>query len=243
MYANTLILGVSAIAGALADTGPGFPVQVGPTLNVTFGGNNVSPAGELIPRADTASPPNVTTPVFTSAGKAVLFMVDSDVPRNGTRVELLHWLISNVTLAGDNQTLSFSGEGEAPYLQPSPPVGDTPHAYTLVLFPQPDNFTVPSQFNDVLESRVFFNISNFVAAAGLSNPLAGNYIRVQNVSGTATQTFPPPRPTNATTSGSPSATSSIEPSPGLAAPALGAGRVAWVGIATALVAGVAAFAL
>ncbi|KAF2791352.1 PEBP-like protein [Melanomma pulvis-pyrius CBS 109.77] len=222
----------------LAQTAPGFSVQASSTLNVTFGTNNVSPAGELVPRPDTVNPPNITTPVWTSNGKAVLFMVDSDVPRNGTRVELLHWLVSDVTLSGNN-TLSFPGPGEAPYRQPSPPVGDTPHAYTLVLFPQPENFSIPSQFTDVLQTRVFFNMSNFVAAAGLGQPIAANYIKVQNLTGTPTQTFPPPRPTNAT-----SASNTSTPEfPGAAPLVLGGGRVFWAGVGTAVVAGIAAFAL
>jgi hypothetical protein len=166
-------------------------------------------------------------------------MVDSDVPRNGTRVELLHWLISNVTLTG-NSTLSFPGPGEAPYLQPSPPVGDVSHAYTLVLFAQPEDFAVPAEFTDVLQSRVFFNISNFVTAAKLGPALAGNYIQVQNLTGTPTTTFPPPRPTNETT---PSNTS-VPLFPGAASQmVLGGGKVFWAGLGTAVVAGIAAFAL
>jgi hypothetical protein len=166
-------------------------------------------------------------------------IVDSDVPRNGTRVELLHWLVSNVTLTG-NSTLNFPGPGEAPYRQPSPPVGDVPHAYTLVLFSQPENFSVPAEFTEVLQSRVFFNISNFVTAAKLGPALAGNYIQVQNLTGTPTTTFPPPRPTNVT---SPSNTS-VPEFPGVASQmVLGGGKVFWAGFGTAVVAGIAAFAL
>lgn len=225
-------------APVLAQTAPGFPVSASSTLNVTFGTNNVSPAGEQIPRPDTVNPPNITTPVWTSEGKAVLLMVDSDVPRNGTRVELLHWLVSNVTLS-NTSTLVIPSPGEASYVQPSPPVGDTLHAYTLVLFPQPENFSIPAEFTKVLQTRVFFNISNFVAAAGLSSPVAANYIKVQNLTGTPTTTFPPPRPTNVT---SPS-TTSVPEFPGAASRELGGGRVFWVVVGTVVVAGVAAFAL
>jgi phosphatidylethanolamine-binding protein len=168
-------------------------------------------------------------------------MIDSDVPRNGTRVQLLHWLVSGVTLGGDNSTLSIPSTAEAEYRQPSPPVGDTPHAYTFILFPEPSNFSVPSQFNEVLQSRVFFNISDFAAAAGLSSPLAGNYIRVQNLTGSATTTFPPPRATNGTSV--PSPTGSPSSFPGSAVGGFGGGRVFWVGVGSALLAGVAAVAL
>lgn len=162
-------------------------------------------------------------------------MVDSDVPRNGTRVQLLHWLVSNVTL-GSNGTLAFPGPGEAPYRQPSPPVGDSPHQYTFVLFTQPANFSVPAAFSAVLESRVFFNTTAFASAADLGTPFAANSIRVQNLTGTPTTTFPPPRPTNVTSPNPPSEF------PG-AATSLVRERAFWVGLSTALLAGLGAFAL
>lgn len=170
-------------------------------------------------------------------------MVDSDVPRNGTRVELLHWLVSNVTVT-DNATLTFPTPGEASYRPPTPPGGDVPHAYTFILYEQPDNFSIPEEFTDVLQTRVFFNTSAFVAAAGLSEPaVAANWIQVQNLTGTATTTFPPPRATgNGTaTDGSPSATPSQFP--GAAPAGLGSEGVFWAGLGTAILAGVAAIAL
>ncbi|KAF2263491.1 PEBP-like protein [Lojkania enalia] len=265
---NLLSVGVTlGLVGSVStQAAPGFPIQASQTLGVTFGENEVSPPGEQLPRAgmylpgsspsefiscapcehltnrnvDTANPPNVTTPVFTSRGRAVLFMVDSDVPRNGTRVQLLHWLVTNATL-GDNGTLNVPSPGEAPYLQPSPPVGDVPHAYTFMLFSQPENFTIPAQFNAVLESRVGFNMSGFVEAAKLYDPLAANYIRVQNVTGTPTTTFPPPRPTNGST---PTGSPTPLPFPGSGvALGLGAGKLLWVGMGTAVVAGVMGFVL
>ncbi|KAF2466701.1 PEBP-like protein [Lindgomyces ingoldianus] len=228
----------------LAQTAPGFPVQAQRSLQVTYGSNNISPAGELIPRPEVANPPTISTPAFTSTGKAILFMVDSDVPRNGTRVQLLHWLVSNVTLSAQNSSvLDIPTPGEAPYRQPSPPVGDIPHAYTFVLFSQPENFSIPAQFNDVLQTRVLFDISAFIAATGLQDPIAANYIQVQNVtgvSGTVT-TFPPARPTTTPTS---SGNSSTVPIPGSAPPAvLGGGKFLWAGVGTAVIAGVAAFSL
>lgn len=172
-------------------------------------------------------------------------MVDSDVPRNGTRVQLLHWLVSGVTLAeGNSSALVIPSTAEAEYAPPSPPVGDVPHAYTFILFEQPEGFSVPEQFNDVLQSRVFFDTAAFVAAAGLSQPAIGaNYIRVQNLTGTPTQTFPPPRPTNGTNGTSPSSTPTPSQFPGAAPAGLGGGSFFWAGLGTAIIAGVAAFAL
>jgi hypothetical protein len=170
-------------------------------------------------------------------------MVDSDVPRNGTRVELLHWLVSNVTLSQDDSTLIIPTTGEAAYRPPNPPIGDVPHAYTFILFEQPDEFSIPEEFNDVLETRIFFNTTAFVAAAGLSQPaLAANYIRVQNLTGTPTTTFPPPRATNGTTNNN-TPSSTPEQFPGAAPGGLASEGYFWAGLGTAIAAGVAAIAL
>ncbi|KAF2007997.1 PEBP-like protein [Amniculicola lignicola CBS 123094] len=245
MFNSKLWTGAMLWSAVAAQTAPGFPILASQALGIQFGTNIVQPAGEQIPRPDTASPPNITSAVWTSTGQGVLLMVDSDVPRNGTRVQLLHWLVSGVTLSeeSNSSSLIIPSPGEAEYRQPSPPVGDSPHAYTFVLFSQPENFSVPAQFNDVLQSRVFFNTSAFVAAAGLGDAIAANYIQVQNLTGSATTTFPPPRDTGSPTS-TPAASSTGVEFPG-AAPAavLGSGRVFWVGMGTALIAGVCAVAL
>lgn len=238
---NFKVLSVCALAalfdGAIATTAPNFPIEGGQAdLTLSFGNNSVSPPGELIPRAETANPPTVSTAAFTSAGSAVVLLVDTDVPRNGTRVQLLHWMIADVTVS--DSTLVFPPESEAlaTYRQPSPPAGDVAHAYTALLFAQPSNFSVPAQFTDVLQSRVFFDTAAFVEAAGLGNAIAANYFRVQNTSGTATQSFPPPAstPTNGTTS----------PPVSFPGGAVTFGERAWLmGIGTTVVAGLFAVLL
>lgn len=187
--------------------------------------------------------PEISAPDITLSGRGILLMVDSDVPRNGTRVELLHWLVSNVTLSEEDSTLIIPTPGEAEYRPPNPPVGDSPHAYTFILFDQPDDFSMPEEFNSVLESRVFFNTSAFVAAAGLPEPaLAANYMRVQNLTGTPTTTFPPPRATNGTSNDTPSSTP--EQFPGAAPGGLASEGFFWAGLgAAAAAAGIAAVAL
>lgn len=173
------------------------------------------PAGELIPRPgnhlihfcpllplsntthiETASPPIITAPVTfnpRNADRAILFMIDQDVPRNNSRVTLLHWFIPNILVAGaSNGTLRIPTTGGAPYLQPSPPVGDIPHRYVFLLFRQPDNFSIPAGFNisppASTADRIGFNITDFVAKAGLSAPAAANWITVQNLTGVASAT-------------------------------------------------------
>lgn len=95
-----------------------------------------------------------------------------------------------------------------------------------------------------------FNVSKFVMDTGLGQAIAGNYIRVQNLTGTATTTYPPERTTavgNETASivrptATVNATDRPVEYPGVAAPVLG-GKVFWVGVSTALLAGVATLVL
>jgi hypothetical protein len=255
---NFRSLSVYALAalfdGGIATTAPNFPITGGDLdLTLSFGNNSVSPPGELLPRAgmlpfrlksfssariliihrlDTVNRPTIGVPALTYTGNAIVLLVDTDVPRNGTRVQLLHWLISNASLSNDGLTVPDESTALAGYRQPSPPVGDVAHAYTALLFAQPANFSVPAEFTGVLQSRVFFNTDAFVKAAGLGSPLAANYFRVQNTSGIATQSFPPPAstPTNG-------------PSPPTEFPgaAVMAGEKVWLmGVGTAVVAGLMA---
>jgi phosphatidylethanolamine-binding protein (PEBP) family uncharacterized protein len=198
--------------------------------------------------AETASPPNISSPVWYAdergPGPAVLLMVDIDVPRNGTRVPLLHWMVTNVTLAGGNRQsgpLSI-GNSPIPYLQPSPPVGDVPHAYTFIVFPQPANFSVPPQYLAIAQNqanRVGFNITQFLKDAGLGQALAANYIRVQNLTGTPTTTYPPARPTQSAAGN----TSTPAPFTGAAQSLIPGSASAWAALSAAVLAGVAAVAL
>ncbi|KAF2827507.1 PEBP-like protein [Ophiobolus disseminans] len=237
MFGKTTF-GVGAlIACAAAQSAPGFPISAAQSLTVVYGNNTVSPPGELIPRPETAQSPRFSSSTWTSGAPGVLLMVDLDVPRNGTRVQLLHWLASNVTI-GSNNALNVP-VGQVPYLQPSPPVGDVPHAYTFIVFPQPANFSIPEQYANLTQNRVGFNTSKFVADAGLGQAIAANYIRVQNLTGAATTTFPPARPT---ASNAPNA-SAPATFPGAAQPLIVGGVTFWAGVATAMLAGVAAVAL
>lgn len=119
-------------------------------------------------------------------------MIDQDVPRNGTTFTLLHWFLPDLYRSMDNSSLAVtmiddgspSMEG-AEYIPPTPPGGSGPHRYTFLLYEQPDNFTVPEDFANInppaeTADRIGFNLSAFVAAADLGEPVAANYLRVLN---------------------------------------------------------------
>lgn len=191
-------LALLSAAGSLvtAQTPQGFTPQTNTELYVQFHNYSVTP-GLLIPRDATANPPNITTATYAAnnSARAVVMMIDLDVLRNNTRVPLLHWLAPNVTKVNpnaQNSTLNITnpraqGDRGAPYLQPSPPVGDIPHRYVQLLFAQPANFsTVLASYGNLSDTnnRVNFSYNAFIQRAGLGAPLAANYIRVQRLNTT-----------------------------------------------------------
>lgn len=140
-------------------------------------------------------------------------MIDLDVPgANATapRQTLLHWFAPNVTSTTDakNTMSTFKAStGGAPYLQPSPPVGDIPHRYVVLLFAQPRNFSVAA-FGSInppanTTARMGFNVTTFIRLTGLGAPLAANFFTVQNVTVGG----------NATTTGTANATRSASSTP------------------------------
>jgi phosphatidylethanolamine-binding protein len=121
-------------------------------------------------------------------------MLDIDVPQNGSRTTLLHWMAPDVDLTSSPAKIATTAG--ARYLQPNPPAGDYPHRYVFLLFAQPNGFIFPTQFANIdppttSTDRVGFSLTAFAAQAGLGMPLSANYIRVQNSNGTATMTLPP----------------------------------------------------
>jgi phosphatidylethanolamine-binding protein len=116
-------------------------------------------------------------------------MMDLDINAGGTtRTTLLHWLAYNIDLTTTPATVP--ADTGAAYWQPSPPAGDIAHTYAIVLFMQPDNFALPAQYTDfsTTDERQGFDLNTFATAAGLTNPLAANYIQVQNGTSTAAAT-------------------------------------------------------
>jgi len=184
---------------ASAQTAPGFPIVVTNHLPVTYVDTNttVSPPGVLLPRSQVLTAPAVSPPAGAAEDSTyVLFMIDQDVVRNNTRVNLLHWFQYNL-IAGSNGSLVANADAEdastamgASYVPPTPPGGSGSHRYTFIIFPQPADFAVPDSFAAInppaaTTDRIGFNLTTFVAQAGLAAPLAANYLQVLN--GTAAE--------------------------------------------------------
>jgi len=124
-------------------------------------------------------------------------MMDIDVPSNGTRTTLLHWLLPNLDLRTTPATLPQTQSG-APYAMPNPPPNDIQHRYVFLLFNQPDNFAISDAFANINPpaspaARLNFDVNAFATQNGLDAPLSANFITVQGPGsvGNGTSVLPP----------------------------------------------------
>ncbi|KIW60601.1 hypothetical protein PV05_00807 [Exophiala xenobiotica] len=195
MKSSSLLVVLALAAAVSAQSAPDFPVQVDTELAVDFQSSSTSfidPGQEMslddVQDAPTVSGPQGSTRTLTY----MLFMVDQDVKSDdGTRVQLLHFFQPN--LAGASEVLSdFSTDadnattaGTVEYIAPSPPAGDGPHRYTLLLYRQFEDFSIPDEFSSFFppantQARIGFDMAGFAKAANLPAPVGANWFQVQN---------------------------------------------------------------
>ncbi|KAK5044422.1 hypothetical protein LTR84_011294 [Exophiala bonariae] len=193
-YSRTLLL--PALAAVVnAQTAPDFPVQVSQLLVVDFQNTSISvePAGVTLNREDILETPvALGQATATRQSTYILFMVDQDVEATAgqPRVQLLHYFQPN--LFGSSEVLSFDAQAEnattavgATYIPPTPPAGDGPHRYNILLYLQPEGFTVPTQFSSIdppadASARIGFDMAGFAEAANLGEPISAVWFQVEN---------------------------------------------------------------
>ncbi|OAP60394.1 hypothetical protein AYL99_05396 [Fonsecaea erecta] len=214
-YRSFMLLVLATVANA--QSAPDFPVQVSTNLRVDFqsSSTSVNPAGVLISRDDVLAAPTVDGPKDSSSTRDfMIFMIDQDAASSddaNTRVQFLQWYQPN--LGGASEVLSdfgsdaqnFTSAPAVSYMPPTPPAGDKAHRYTLLLYPQPENFDIPSSFESFFDStdsdaRLGFDMAGLAAAAGIGQPVAANWFEVQNTS------QPPPSSTTSTSTTSTTST-------------------------------------
>jgi hypothetical protein len=146
-------------------------------------------------KLDVLQQPSISLPSNADQDQTyIVFMIDQDVPRNGTSFTILHWFAPNLHRTPDNDTLAVTMiEDNTPsiagvnYFPPNPPPASGPHRYTWLLYAQPPNFTLPEGYAGLNAGAepspaalVGFNLTAFAAAADLGPALAANYMRVLN---------------------------------------------------------------
>ncbi|KAF1830023.1 PEBP-like protein [Decorospora gaudefroyi] len=178
---SSLILAASAFAQS---TPAGFTPATNETLDVYYGSQYISP-GMIVRKSSTQSIPTIGLSNATLSGKYLLAMIDIDGYFNGRTTTVLHALLQDYTPSGTmrNGTSVLTTRANTPssYFGPAPPPGQTPtHRYVFLLHEQPANFAVPAAHRQAVSSRLDINWSKFVMDAGLTAPIAGNYLQVKS---------------------------------------------------------------
>lgn len=144
----------------------------------------------------TKKPPTLYLPPgLATEEKYVAVMLDYKVNIKGIRITILQWfqpgLTATSSASSDHHALTVDNalaRLTAAYIPPSPIPGP-PHEYVTLLYRQPTHFSLPDCLrNSALSSdgRHGFNLGQFVEVAGLGNPVAANWFKMQDPSSAAT---------------------------------------------------------
>ncbi|CED84989.1 Phosphatidylethanolamine binding protein [Phaffia rhodozyma] len=175
---------------------PDLLAEFNPTavLAVTYDGSQAT-YGQNLTISQVASQPNITvTPEsgasgFDSDATFTVAMVDpSYAGADQSAGQTRHWLTNNVKLIGSAApySLNYTTEAITAYGGPYPASGDGPHRYTILLLPQPENFTAPAGLDTPGVQISTFDFAEYVSSSGLEQPVAGFYYQVEQ--GVATVT-------------------------------------------------------
>ncbi|EED13619.1 conserved hypothetical protein [Talaromyces stipitatus ATCC 10500] len=200
MLLETILAVFLAVGIAHCQTPPGFEPSTSHKLGVKFSKKVAVHLGNKLDKDDTQTIPHLKVKSLTDDAKNayclqttifsshyMVFMIDLDVPQNDTTVPFLHWYQPDLNLDPKSGRLFLpksSHLSNAEYYPPSPPPGP-PHRYVELLFGQPPHYKLPSQFEKYLDkkssARAGFDMKEFIKAANLKRPIAGNWFLVQKV--------------------------------------------------------------
>ncbi|RMZ44798.1 hypothetical protein AFCA_011014 [Aspergillus flavus] len=241
---------VSAIAAfaavataAAADAAPPELASIGETskvLNVTFsvGSTAVSfTPGEFLNAsvAKDAPEPHLHGMGLSNSGPYLLLMIDPDWNKTTPPSVIVHTVVANLTTAVNS---SSAANVLASYIAPAPRSGT--HNYTLFLFNQSTNFSIPNRYesfmltdDDTPMNRLNLPLVGFLNQTGLGSPVAANYFRVTAASNDTSTSSDRPGPS--TSSGAAPSETSSGTGHKMAAGSYLAGALALLGAAVASV--------
>ncbi|KAF2622965.1 hypothetical protein BU25DRAFT_425223 [Macroventuria anomochaeta] len=162
-------------------------------LDVVFGPRPIHAPGALMHPGHMSNIPDISTPAWDpSTPSALLFMVDLDWPLDNQRVSRLHWLVTGLTLSS---TTPPSGREQYRSFEYPRPAGGAVHAACASCLGNGDSFDDDDGTLVAAETRAPFVVSQFLLDCGLdeAHVLARNHVRVRNLAGHPTTTFPPAR--------------------------------------------------
>lgn len=163
--------------------------------------------------------PSIFLPQDASNGSYIAFMIDPTVSV-GT---FLHWFQPNlVPSANRNLTVDVVATNAstavgASWIYPQPPADGYAHQYVVLLYRQPSNWAVPSNYSRInppanLYARFPFDMADFQRASGLSDPVGTDYFRVLNGTAEQTSSIATATPSAATMGSGSSSASATSPS-------------------------------
>ncbi|KAI9630882.1 hypothetical protein KEM48_013499 [Puccinia striiformis f. sp. tritici PST-130] len=130
------------------------------------------------------SPHQPPSQALSTDSDYTFIMLDPDVPSriNSTLGPARHMLATGVKLKTNDPyfDLDFPVKPLSPYFPPAPPEATGFHRYTFLLYygqPSPESI---QDFDRKYPSRYNFDLRQFVAEAGLCDPIAGTFMFTEN---------------------------------------------------------------
>ncbi|KAI2464419.1 phosphatidylethanolamine-binding protein [Annulohypoxylon bovei var. microspora] len=199
----------SVVLPTLGQTFSGFEPSTSNPLTVAWGETPLNYSGQPLSLdfLDAKSFPTVGLPVDAKCnGTYILLMVDPDALQGDIETETgLHAIQGNYTCSSEHVTtlvnttflpLDTESQFLAPYIPPAPQAKNpvVTHRYTLLLFNQPENYSLPDTLTYALPldlsnvtNRLNFNVTEFVETLG-DSIVAGTYFDVDSPLANSTTT-------------------------------------------------------
>lgn len=172
---------------------------------------------------------------LSNSGPYLLLMIDPDWNKTTPPSVIVHTVVANLTTAVNS---SSAANVLASYIAPAPRSGT--HNYTLFLFNQSTNFSIPNRYesfmltdDDTPMNRLNLPLVGFLNQTGLGSPVAANYFRVTAASNDTSTSSDRPGPS--TSSGAAPSETSSGTGHKMAAGSYLAGALALLGAAVASV--------
>jgi len=195
MYPRTILSLLPLICVIYAQTPPGFSPSSTNHLDVLYSnslmGTNTSLTTNSTVAALTSAPEiGLSYPINTTL---LLIIIDPDTIISNRSTTILHFLQTNLTSSTSNCSASNSSifvplrtdtSPLSSYLAPAPQAELPPraHRYIQLLYEQPNNFSIPAEFEDVLKRRNGFSLDSFASLTGLGEVVAANWFAITNTS-------------------------------------------------------------
>ncbi|KAL8775331.1 MAG: hypothetical protein Q9209_000338 [Squamulea sp. 1 TL-2023] len=118
--------------------------------------------------------PSLSLPSSNTTDEYLVILVDPTANISSVLPTALLWFQTNITFTSSNASASSATEPIVPYLAPSVPG----HVYITLLYKQPPNFIIPSDFPYNNSFRKGFNVTRLAVDFKTGGPVAGNFFEL-----------------------------------------------------------------